>query len=98
MARGNPVKFVFVSSGSNMPNNPNADTIYFLEDEKKLYVGSSLIADHIDPVNVDEYLIDYKLKDAEVLGTGSFLSNATIPIRAYFTPALLSCGGVAPGG
>ena len=78
MARGNPVKFVFVSSGSNMPNNPNADTIYFLEDEKKLYVGSSLIADHIDPVNVDEYLIDYKLKDAEVLGTGSFLSNATI--------------------
>lgn len=38
------VKFVYVGHGSSLPATPDTDTIYFLEDDKKLYVGSSLIA------------------------------------------------------
>lgn len=43
----NAVRFVYVSSGQQLPQSPDADTIYFLVDQQQLYVGSELIANNV---------------------------------------------------
>jgi len=75
---GNPVKFVYVSSGSVRPTPVDPDAIYFLEGEKRIFVGNTLIADHAEPIDIASYLAPYLVKDIQVTGEGSVLSNVAL--------------------
>lgn len=71
------IRFVYVSLKANLPAPENRDphAVYFVEDAQQMYVGDKLIASHIEPVDVLAYLEDYKLKDIEILGEGSVISD-----------------------
>ena len=66
----NKVKFSYVTAESKLPVSKDGDTIYFVADTQKLYVGSQLIADHIDAPD----LTPYKVKDVTITGTGDYVS------------------------
>lgn len=66
------VKFTYIQTGSALPTSPDSNTVYFLEGTKQLYVGSHLIADHLD---VD--LSALEVKSVSIAGTGNTVSDAT---------------------
>lgn len=78
MAKGNAVKFAYISAGRFLPEYPDADTIYFLEGPQQLYVGDKLIADHIDPIDIEAYLSSYHVKDVKIEGSGSVIVDAVL--------------------
>ena len=77
-SKGNAVRFIYLSAGNYMPVNPDADSIYFLEEQQQLYVGNVLIADHIDPVDVSAYLESYHVKDVQVTGSGNVITDVAL--------------------
>lgn len=68
IATGNPVKFAYVT-GNALPATVDDDTVYFVAGGQKLYVGSALIADHLD--------ISGKQDEITVTtsGSGDYVSN-----------------------
>lgn len=75
----NAVRFIYVPAGKSLPDAIERDrsAIYFAEDAQQLWVGDKLIADHIDPADIDAYLEPYKIKSVEITGDGSFISSAS---------------------
>ena len=73
----NNVKFVYVSRKANLPapEARDASAVYFVEDAQQLYVGDKLIASHMDPEDLLPYLENFKVKDIEILGEGSIISD-----------------------
>ena len=43
------VKFVYVPTGQSMPDPPDNNTVYYLEEAKQIYVGSHPIANWTEP-------------------------------------------------
>lgn len=74
MATPGYVKFKFVPQGHTLPPAEERDfnSLYFVEDTQQLFRGALLVADH---QNIDEYLEPYKIKTAEILGDGGFVSG-----------------------
>lgn len=72
------VKFVYVSAGKQLPPaiDRSRDTIYFVEDAQQIWIGDRLFADHIDPLDLDTYLSEYKVKSVDIIGEGTLLSAA----------------------
>lgn len=75
----NTVRFVYVSAGHSLPDSisRSRDSIYFYEDKQQIWVGDKLFADHIDPLDLDQYLEPYKIKSVEITGDGSFIASAS---------------------
>lgn len=74
----NAVKFVYVAAGKQLPSDIDRqrNTIYFVEDKQQIWVGDKLFADHIDPVDLDAYMRPYKVKSVQILGEGTYISDA----------------------
>jgi Tfp pilus assembly protein PilP len=66
--------FKYVSEGHELPpadqRDPNA--LYFVADDKQIFRGAMLMADHID---IDEYLESYKVKNIEIVGEGDYIQS-----------------------
>lgn len=77
---GNAVRFIYLTAGSSLPPAIDRDrnAIYFVEDDKQLWVGDKLIADHIDPPDIEAYLEPYKVKTVDVIGDGTFIAGASL--------------------
>lgn len=71
----NAVRFVYLSAGHPMPVPSDPNAIYFVEEAQQLWVGDKLIADHIDPVDVGQYLEPYRVKSLIVTGEGTIVSS-----------------------
>lgn len=61
------VLFTYVPTGKSMPATPDANTIYFVESEKRIYVGSTIIADNYSGAQ----------PQVIITGTGDFIANIT---------------------
>ena len=68
ISTGSVVKFTYIT-GSNLPETTDDSTVYFVAGGQKLYVGSVLIADHLD--------ISGKQDEITVTtsGSGDYISN-----------------------
>lgn len=75
--KGNPVKFIYVSAGKSRPTPIDPDAIYFLEGQRQIWVGNELIADSVDPIDIDSYLESYRVKSAVVVGSGDTIEDAS---------------------
>lgn len=71
---GSPVKFVYVGANKTRPATPDPNTIYLDEQEKAIYVGSALIADHSIPTDIS----GYNVKDIDLIGSGNFVQSITL--------------------
>lgn len=74
---GNAVRFVYVSAGQSRPFVADPDAIYFVEDAQQLWVGDALIADHIDPIDISQYLASYLVKSIQITGSGDVIKDAS---------------------
>lgn len=75
----NAVRFIYVPTGRTLPDaiERSRDAIYFVEATQQIFVGDKLLADHIDPVDLESYLRPYKIKSVEITGDGTFIASAT---------------------
>lgn len=80
MAVGNDVKFAYYTSG--FPATYDSDTIYFLEEQKEIRVGSRVLANVDDnvvtPAALREVLEAYTIKNVEFVGTGNNISDISL--------------------
>ncbi len=97
---GNPVRFIYISAGKERPTPIDPDAIYFMEGDKQIWVGNSLISDHVDPIDIESYLEPYRVKDIAVVGQGSVVSDVNLNDstgRLTFTKSDISISkGVSP--
>ena len=77
MADKRSVRFIYVATGQPVPEliDRSRDAIYFLEEAQQLWVGDKLIADHIDPVDLDAYLSPWHVKSVDIQGEGTFVAS-----------------------
>ncbi len=103
----NPVKFVYIATGSSMPAYPDVDTIYFLEGAKELRVGSALIANvstgDVDLETLNQILEAYTVKSIEITGTGDTIANVAfnnetgkVTVTKGNLPVLAKGAGTSP--
>jgi len=74
VTKGSPVKFVYIGTGKTLPASPDPNTIYLDEPNQSIWLGSALIADHLEPTDIQ----GYNVKDIDVSGTGNNVSNITL--------------------
>lgn len=79
----NTVKFVYIPAGGSLPSQRDGDTIYFCVDDKKLYVGSDLIADSVDVsiTGAGNYISDAVFSDGTLTLTKSTLPDVSGAMR-----------------
>lgn len=96
VTRGNKIGFVYVGAGKTMPATPDPDSVYFVEDAQKLYVGGQLIADATD-------LSPYTVKSVTISGEGGnitgaeFNSSTGVLTLTKGATAMLAANGTATG-
>ena len=80
---GNPVKFVYVTTGGVVPAEmrDNADTIYFLEETKEIKVGTTVLAnvdaDAVSTSDLAGILEAYTIKSIVISGSGDTVNNVS---------------------
>ena len=80
---GNPVKFVYVTTGGVVPAEmrDNADTIYFLEETKEIKVGTTVLAnvdaDAVSTSDLADILEAYTIKSIVISGSGDTVNNVS---------------------